>query len=457
MTMASLDEQRWSSRFGYILATMGSAVGLGSIWKFPYEVGENGGGVFLLFYIAGLVIVVVPLMMAEFVIGRRGRGDAAASIARVAKAGGRSNRWGLIGVFGILTGFVVLTYYAVIAGMTMAYVPMALGGAFTQADVSTTQDLFDGLTTAPISLAAWQAAFLMITAAIVSRGIQQGIEIACKILMPLLAVLMLALVAFAMIEGDPAGAAAFIFRLDPAALTARTAVEALGLAFFSIGVGMGLMITYAAYAGDDFDLTGVTFATIIGDTLISLLAGMAIFPIVFGFGLDPAAGPGLMFLTLPIAFGGLPFGELVGAGFFVLLFVAGLASAISLVEAISAPVIRLTGVRRPIVVWTMVALAWIGGLPVVLSFGPWQEVHPLSFIAGFSTAGIFDVVDGIASNIMLPLCGLLVAIFAGWRMAPDIVLEELRRPGWARFFRIMLPVVVPTMIVVMVLSGILIE
>lgn len=417
--------ERFASGFGFVLATIGSAVGLGSIWKFPYEVGENGGGGFLLFYLLGLALVVFPLLLAEFVIGRRGRGDAAQSLRHVAQEAGRAPAWRLIGFLGIAGGFLILTYYAVIAGMTMAYVPHALTQGFAGADQACSAADFDALAASPLHLGFWQAAFLAVTVAVVARGIRKGVEIACTILMPLLAVLMAALVVYGLIEGDVGATLAFLFQPHWDAISPRAALDALGLGFFSIGVGMGVMITYAAYAGEKFDLTRAAIATLAGDTAISLMAGFAIFPIVFAEGLDPAGGANLMFLTLPIAFGALPFGDLVGAAFFLLLFVAALASAISLVEVVAAPLMRATGIGRPKAAILIGIAAWIGGLPSMLSFNLWSEVRPLAWLEGFGHLNLFDSIDGLTSNLLLPVCGLMLSIFAGWMMPERMYEAEL--------------------------------
>ncbi|MBL9033390.1 MAG: sodium-dependent transporter [Rhodospirillaceae bacterium] len=419
------ERERFASGVGFVLATIGSAVGLGSIWKFPYEVGENGGGGFLLFYLLGLLLVVFPLLLAEFVIGRRGRGGAALSLQRVAIEARRSPHWRWIGLAGIATGFVILTYYAVIAGMTMAYVPHALTAGFAGSDQAASAAAFAELTGSPLHLGFWQAAFLAVAALVVARGVRKGVEAACTFLMPLLAVLMLALVVYAAIEGDLARTLDFLLVPHWQAVSPRAALDALGLGFFSIGVGMGVMITYAAYAGESFDLTRAAITTLAGDTLISLMAGIAIFPIVFAEGLDPAGGANLMFLTLPIAFGALPFGDVVGAAFFLLLFVAGLASTISLFEVVTAPLIRATGFGRARVTIAVAVAAWIGGLPSMLSFNLWAEARPLAGL-GFDL-GIFDAVDSLASNVLLPACGLALAVFAGWFLPESLYAAELGR------------------------------
>lgn len=444
--------ERWTTRFGFIFATIGSAVGLGSIWKFPYEVGENGGLGFLIFYLAGLLIVVVPLLLAEFVLGRRGRGDAASSIARVASDAGRSPGWRWVGWLGIVTGFLVLSYYAVIAGMTIGYVAGAASHGFAGLDAVAAGALFERLVGNPLLLGACHIAFLAATAIIVSRGIRRGVETACNILMPVLAVLMLLLVAYAAIEGDWRRSVEFLFEMHPHDLTPRIALEALGLGFFSIGVGLGLMITYAAYTGAEFQLGRTALAVVAGDTAISVLAGLAIFPLVFRYELDPAGGAALMFLTLPIAFGQLPFGNLVGAAFFVLLFVAALASGLSLLELSVAPLVR-RGWSRKRAAYTTAFAVWLAGVPTLLSFNLWRDVRPLASLSAFSDLDLFELVDGLASNLMLPAGGLLLALFVGWRLRPTILADEL---GWKRGAGLLwwsLRWIIPPLILVFVVAG----
>jgi NSS family neurotransmitter:Na+ symporter len=447
-------QQAWSSRLGFILSTIGSAVGLGSIWKFPYELGENGGGAFLLFYLVGLLLVVAPLLVAEFVIGRRGRGDAAASIANVAIEAGRSPRWFYIGVLAIVTGFLILSYYVVIGGLTVAYFVRAASGAFAGVAANETSAIFDEIVSSPVSVAAYHAFFMAVTAAVVARGIGSGIELACKVLMPILIVLMAALALYAAIEGSLSAALDFLLVPRVEAINSRTAIEALGLGFFSIGVGLGVMITYAAYAGKELNLTVAAIATLAGDTVISLLAGIAIFPLVFAHHLDAAEGASLMFLTLPIAFGQLPFGSAVGAAFFLSLFVAALASAMSMLELIVAPVRRWSGLPRPWAAVVVGVLCWVAGLPVVLSFSAWSEVRPLAALPGFEELGIYEALDGLTSNLLLPLGGLLLSLFAGWRLGRPAFQRELAwSPGMMTCLLILLRWVVPMFIVAFVAAG----
>jgi NSS family neurotransmitter:Na+ symporter len=417
--------ETWSGRTGFILAAVGSAVGLGSIWKFPYEVGANGGSAFVLFYVAGLVLVVVPLMFAEFAIGRRGGGDAATSIAAVAAAHGASRGWTWVGLAGIVTGLLILSFYSVIGGWTIAYaVETALEGLPGPAPPAV-QARYDALLASPLRLTAYHAIFIGITAAIVARGIGGGIEAACRVLMPVLVVLLLGLAAYAMASGGLPATLKFLFHLDPQQVSARAALEALGLGFFSIGVGLGLMITYAAYADAAMDLRRAAIAIVVADTTISFLAGFAVFPLVFAHALDPASGAGLVFVTLPLAFARMPFGALAAVAFFVLLFVAALASAISLLELAAALLTRRFGWPRPWASAVPAVACFVAGLATVLSFNLWADWHPLAGVPGFARATPFDIVDHLTSNMLLPLGGFALAVLAGWALPRAFLAAEL--------------------------------
>jgi NSS family neurotransmitter:Na+ symporter len=426
--------ETWSGRAGFILAAIGSAVGLGSIWKFPYEVGSNGGSAFVLFYLAGLALVVVPLMFAEFAIGRRGGGDAATSIAAVARDRGAGAGWAWVGLVGIGTGLMILSFYSVIGGWTIAYaVETALDG-LAGVEPRAAQARFDALLAAPLRLTGYHALFIGITAAIVARGVGGGIEAACKVLMPALVLLLAGLAAYAAAAGGFGATLEFLFRLDLERVTARAALEALGLGFFSIGVGLGLMITYAAYAGTSIDLRRAAIATVAADTAISFLAGFAVFPLVFANGLDPASGPGLVFVTLPLAFARMPFGALAAVAFFVLLLVAALASAISLLELAAALLTHRFGWPRPWASAVPAAACFVAGIATVLSFNLWADWHPLAFLPGLATATVFDLVDHLTSSVLLPAGGFALAVLAGWVLPRTLLAEELRlsRTGAAR-------------------------
>jgi len=444
---------RWSGRLGFILATTGSAVGIGSIWKFPYELGANGGMAFLLFYLLGLALIVIPLMLAEFAVGRRGGGDAATSIGAVAAAYSARRGWALVGLLGIVTGFLILSFYSVTGGWTIAYaVDTALHG-LPGSDPEAVQARFDALLASPLRLAAWHALFMGLTAIVVARGVSGGIESAVKLLMPLLAALMIGLSVYSVVEGDLSATLRFLFRLDPAYLTAGVALEALGLGFFSIGTGFGLMITYAAYAGPQTRLAEVALVSVAADTVISFLAGFAVFPVVFAHGLDPAAGAGLVFVTLPLAFSAMPFGGLAAIAFFLLMFVAALASAVSLLELSVAPLLRRLRRSRRMISLCASGVCYLLGLGTVLSFNLWSDWRPLASVAGFGDASFFDLLDHVTSNVMLPASGFAMALFIGWVVPVRRILSELGLgPWWERLLCVGLRYVLPAGIVAAALA-----
>jgi NSS family neurotransmitter:Na+ symporter len=448
------EHERWSGRAGLILATVGSAVGLGSIWKFPYEVGANGGSGFVLFYLLGLALVVVPLMLAEFALGRRGRGDPATSIRAVALAQGAPPAWAITGYAGVITGFAILSFYSVIGGWTIAYAVQTTLEGLAGAASAAVQARFDALLASPLRMTGYHALFMALTALVVARGVAGGIEAACKVLMPLLGALLLMLAAYSLASGDGAATLAFVFKVDLPRLTGRAALEALGLGFFSIGVGLGLMITYAAYAGADIDLKQVAAVSVLADTAISFLAGFAVFPIVFAHGLDPAGGPGLVFVTLPLAFADMPLGTAAAIAFFVLLFVAAWASAISMLELCVALLTRSRGWRRATATWCAAAVCFTAGIASVLSFNLLADWHPLGALPAFATATVFDLLDHLTSNLLLPLAGFALALFCGWVLPDRLFREELQlgtRGGW--LLRKLLRYVVPPAIAAVSLAA----
>lgn len=414
--------EHWSGRLSFVLAAMGSAVGLGSIWKFPYEVGSNGGGIFLLIYLIGLAIIVWPLMLVEFAVGRRGQSDAQDSIARVAQAAGASRRWGLVGALGVITSALILSFYCVIGGWTLAYGIETAFGGFAVGDASQLQARFDGLMASPLRMGAYYTLFFVLTGWIVSRGVKGGIERASEILMPVLVLLIVVLAGFSLWRGDAGAAVKFLFAPDLGKLTAKTVVDALGLGLFSIGVGLAVMVTYAAYADREINLVQAATTTIIADTSISIMAGLAIFPVVFAEKLDPSGGPGLMFVTIPLAFANVPFGGLAAMTFFALLAIAALVSAISLLEMPVSWLHFRRGWSRPRATLVAGALCWLAGWLSVFSFNLLSQVR----VPGAVPVSIFDALDYLTSNVLLPVGGLLLAALAGWFLPAHFLREELK-------------------------------
>lgn len=426
-----------------MLATIGSAIGVGSIWKFPYEVGANGGGAFVFVYLLGLVVVVVPLMLAEFAIGNRGRADAATSVANVARESSISERWGLFGLLGAVTAFLILSFYAVVGGWTLAYALDAVSRGLTDDPVEVSRR-FDSLLASPVRMAVYQGLFLAAVALVVARGVQQGIETTMKVLMPVMMALLIALAWYSMRNGDAAATLRFLFVPDTDNLTGRGVLDALGLGFFSIGVGLGILMTYAAYSPTHTDLKSVAIVSVVADTAVSFVAGLAVFPVVFANGLDAASGPGLVFESLPVAFATMPAGRIVATAFFLLLSIAALGSAVSMLEAAVSVLCHRLGWSRKLATAVAASTCFVAGLATVLSFNHWNQVHLLSGVGRYSSATIYDLLDDATSQLLLPLGGLALSMFTGWALPKRILGEELSLRGAALSgLRLMLQVVAP--------------
>ncbi len=410
--------ETWSSQWTFIMAAVGAAVGLGNIWKFPYMAGMNGGGAFVLVYLVCVVVVAVPILTAELLLGRRAGRNPVATMRTLAIAEGAGPRWAVVGGMGVAAGYLILTYYSVIAGWAMAYVPRALAGAFAGATAPELQAAFDDLLADPVRLAAWHAVFMVLTVWIVARGVRAGIERAVIVLMPALFVMLLLLVGYAAVEGSLVAGLQFLLRPDFSRLDGGVVLLAIGQAFFSIGVAMAIMMTYGAYLPRDTSIPRVAFLVAGADTLVSLLAGCAIFPIVFAHGLDPAEGPGLLFVTLPLAFGAMPAGAVFGTIFFVLLVCAALTSSIALFEGAVVWAEEQHGVRRVPAAIAGGIVAWVIGLATVFSFNVWSEVRPFGVT-------IFGLIDFATTNVLVTLGGMLIALFAGWRVSRYATAEEL--------------------------------
>ena len=410
----------WSSRLLFVLAAAGSAVGLGNIWKFPYITGENGGGAFVVVYLLCIAIIGLPVMMAEVMLGRAGRQSPINTMRSLAQRSGASAAWTAIGWLGVVAGFLILSFYAVIAGWAMQYIVRLAKGEFDGADGDMAGAAFNDFLAEPWHLLAWHTAFMAITVVIVARGVARGLEVAVRWLMPILFVLLIGLVGYAAVYGDFASGAGFLFGFEFGNLSVGGTLTAMGHAFFTLSLGMGAIMAYGAYVPARTSITTTVATIAVLDTVVALAAGLAIFPIVFATpGLEPGAGPGLLFVTLPVAFGNLPLGALVGAVFFILVSFAAVTSAISLIEPALAFVVERYNAERPRVAITIGAACWLLGIGSVLSFNVWADFH----IVGGLT--FFDFMDYVSGKIMLPLGGLLIALFAGWALTRDVAREQL--------------------------------
>lgn len=445
----------WSTRVSFLLAAVGAAVGLGNIWKFPYMTGTNGGAAFVTVYLACVVVIAIPILIAELMLGRRGRGSPPTAMAKVAAESGRSGLWSVVGWLGAAAGFLIVSFYSVIAGWALAYVQKTAAGALAGADAARAGALFDTLQASPWTLTFWHSLFMVLTMIIVARGLNRGIETAVRFLMPALFVMLLMMVIYAAVAGDFAGAWRFLFRFEAQALDGGVVLMAIGQAFFSIGVSMGLMMMYGAYlpAGEPLPFNAVMIA--LADTAVAILAGLAIFPLVFAHGLDPAEGPGLIFVTLPIAFGNMPLGTLFGALFFLLLVFAAITSAIALIQPMVARLQELPAVTPSSAAVIVGFAAWLLGLASVLSFNVWSQVRPLGWIPAFADATPYAVIDYVTANVMMPVGGMLIALFAGWMVSRQVLEEEFPGMPAAAFslWRFSTRVVAPAGIALVFLSN----
>ncbi len=411
----------WRSRWLFILAATGSAVGLGNIWKFPYITGENGGGAFVLVYLVCIALIGVPVMIAVVTLGRMGRQSPINTMHALAKDQGAHKLWGGIGWMGAVAGFLILSFYSVIAGWALAYIFRMAGGVFDGATAETAGEVFGGLVGDPEALLAWHTIFLVITIAIVARGVNKGLEKSISIMMPLLFLILIVLLGYSMSSEGFWRGFHFLFDVDFSKLTGESIVVALGHAFFTLSLGMGAIMAYGAYMpkGASIGKTVLTVAFL--DTLIALVAGLVIFPIVFANGMEPSAGPGLLFQTLPVAFANMPAGTLFGTLFFILVAFAALSSAISLGEPVVAWAVEKAGISRAHAATWIGIITWVLGIGTVLSFNLWAEYKLFG-------KTFFDVLDFLTANIMLPLGGLLIALFVGWAMRESDFRKEAGLP-----------------------------
>ena len=419
---------QWSSRWAFILAATGSAVGLGNIWRFPYLAGENGGGAFVLVYLVCVVLVGIPIMMAEILLGRRGRQSPINTMETLAAEEGLSKHWHFLGWMGVIAGFVILSYYSVIAGWTLGYIFRTGTGLFVDADAAFSKQMFAELVAGPEKLLAWHTIFIIMSVVVVSRGVKSGLEKAVRFLMPALLILLLVMVGYAMSTEKFMEGINYLFIPNFEVLShkkffADILLPALGQAFFSLSIGMGAIMIYGSYLSHKSSITFNCFTIAIADTSVAILAGVAIFPIVFTYGLEPAGGPGLIFVTLPIAFGQMPFGTFFGTLFFVLLMFAGWTSSISLLEPAVTWLVENRDMTRVKATALAGTIAWLLGIVTIFSFNHWA--FSFRFAGVVKENGFFDIFDILTSNILLPVGGLLVAIFAAWLMSRSSTVDEL--------------------------------
>lgn len=439
--------EKWGTKLGFMLAAMGSAVGLGNIWRFSFVAGNNGGGAFLVLYLLFVLLIGVPLLLTEVSIGRKAESDVVGSFQKLAP----KTPWYLTGFFGVASAFLILGFYAVVAGWAIFYFWNYINGSFFTSPDTGYEGAFGQFISHSWHPIAWTALFMILTIVIVLSGVKKGIEGANKIFMPLLALILIGLAFFSLsLEGASEGLK-FLFQPDWSAFSKPSIyIAALGQAFFSLSLGMGAMLTYGSYLTKENKLPSATLGIGFMDTFFAVISGVVIFPAVFAFGIDPSSGPPLVFITLPSIFEQMPFGGIIGLIFFFALILASLSSSVSILEVPTAYFMRVLGWTRFKTSILMGSIMFILGIGVSLGFGIWSGITPIGDL------NILDSMDYVASNILLPLGGLSMALLMGWRLKKSEALEatDLKNGMIGNVWLFIVKYLAPIMIIVIFLNQI---
>jgi NSS family neurotransmitter:Na+ symporter len=440
------NQQQWSSYWGFVLAAAGAAVGLGNIWKFPYIAGENGGGAFVIIYLLCILFIGLPLLMAEVMLGRRGRQNPMYAMSYVAEQSGRSKHWGIVGGVTILSSFIILSYYSVIAGWALDYVFQAISGGFYKTTKELVHQEFNALVINPWELTYWNTIILGATMLVVSLGVEKGLERAVRYMFPAMFVLLLVIVGYAMTTGHFYQGVEFLFKPDFSKISAHGVLEAVGHSFFTLSLATGSIMMYGAYLPKGISIAKTSFFICLADTSIALVAGLAIFPIVFANGLEPGAGPGLIFKSLPLAFGHMHYGQIFATLFFMMLVFAAFTSTISLLEPSVSWAMEKFHTSRKKATIIIGSLLWVSGFLTIFSFNRWKDFKLLGLT-------LFEFLDTLTASYMLPLAGLFIAIFAAWGMKKEDCLDELETNGWLyKYWHYCLGIITPIAIILVFLN-----
>lgn len=406
-------KSQWSSRFAFIMATTGAAVGLGNIWKFPYMAGENGGGLFVLFYLLAVLLIGIPSMMAEILIGRLGGQNPVNTLKTLALQAGKSPHWQLLGWWGAFGLVLILSFYSVVAGWSVGYLIKAWSGEFNGLAAHDIQEIWKTFLSNPWNLLIWHTLFMTLTLWVVARGVKEGLERATKIMMPGLFLVLLILTLYSAWVGDFQSALDFLLKPDLKEISPQSIIYALGHAFFTLAIGAGAMLVYGTYLPKNTRLGSSVFIIAALDIMVALFSGLAIFSLVFKYQLPPEGGPGLMFKVLPIIFAQMPGGQWFGGLFFLLLWFAAWASSISMAEPLVVLLVEKKGLSRRRASLYVGAVCWLLGIGALFSFNIWDKVLL------FGKFTIFDAMADFATNIVLPIGGFLFALFSGWVLIPE--------------------------------------
>ncbi|MEG0892025.1 MAG: sodium-dependent transporter [Bacteroidales bacterium] len=416
-----MSRDNFGSRFGVLVAMAGSAVGLGNLWRFPYLVGTNGGAAFIIIYLVFVFLLCIPIMYAEFIIGRRSEANAFGAF-RVLAPG---SKWSVIGLLGVLAAISILAFYSVVGGWTIDYIAKAFMFKFDITNTAELETMFSNSVSSTFEPILYMSIFLILTGLIVIAGVKQGIEKYTKLMMPLLFFLVIIIAVRSVTLPNSMEGLSFLFKPDFSKVTASTFLDALGQAFFSLSLGCGCILTYGSYVKKDENIVKTSVYTSVADTLFAIIAGLAIMPAVFSFGISPSEGPGLVFVTLPLVFAQIPMGGLLAILFFFILFFAAITSSISLLEVIVAYMIEELKIKRiPSVIISLIFIFFLSSL-CSLSQGTLADVKILGVT-------FFDFFDGLSANVLMPVGGFLTVVFVGWRLGKANFKDEITSKGYVR-------------------------
>ncbi len=443
--------ESFGSGFGVLVAMAGSAVGLGNLWRFPYLVGTNGGAAFIIIYLAFVLLLAMPIMYSEFIIGRRSQ----ANVFGAYKVLAPGTKWCSVGLVYVLASLCIISFYCVVGGWTLDYFWKALTFQFSTPDTALLGNMFNATVTSSMEPLVFMLLFLLVTALIVMAGIKDGIERYTKVMMPILFVIVIIVAIRSVTLPGAAAGLEFLLRPDFSKVTAKTLVDALGQAFFSLSIGCGTIMTYASYVNKKENIVGLSVETAVADTLFAIIAGLAIMPAVFAFGISPSEGPGLVFITLPFIFGQIPLGALLAIMFFFMLFIAALTSSISQLEVIVSYIIEEFKLGRKISILLSMVVVVTFGVLCSLSQGV------LSHIQIFGN-NIFDTFDKLSSNLLLPVGGFFAVIFVGWKMKKPDYIDEITSGGahpfkkwFLSFVYFSIKYLAPVVVAIILISGLI--
>jgi len=444
---------RWSSNLLFLIIAIGTEAGIANVWKFSYLAGANGGGLFVALYFAALVVIAVPALMAEMMIGRHGGRSVIGTMQVLVERDGLAPGWKIFGGLATLATFLILSYYCVICGWMLRYFVFGLTGGFRGMDAASAAAAYHAMLASPATMLAYSGAIVGVTALIVAGGVNRGVERVSGVLTPLRFFILFLLLAYSIGFADIGAALRFLFIVDWSRLTPGVVVTAAGQAFFSLGIGVGVMLTMGAYMKAEYSIPRAVFTVAFAQGLVALIAGLSIFPLVFSYGLAPTQGPGLIFLTLPIAFGKMPLGSVFGTALFLTLSFAAITATTVILETVVSVLCDLTTLSRRAAAYGLGALIWATGILTVLSFNRWERVYPLRFLGLASSRTPFELLDYLTSNLMMPAGGLLVALIAGWALPAAAARRELGLgPATFGLWRFLVRFVVPLAILVIFLS-----